>query len=123
MSGVPATHYRVEIDLTTALANLPAQQRSQVQSTLGALGGISSFPADVWLDAQGRPVKLSIDVIGQGATPTHLQETFQYSDFGTPVQAPIPPANQTVDFTKLVQELGGSLGGSTGVTTTTAPVA
>jgi len=123
VSGVPATHYRVELDLTTALANLPANERSQVQSTLGALGGTGTFPADVWLDAKGRPVKLSIDVIGQGATPTHLQETFQYSDFGTPVQAPVPPSSQTVDFTKLVQQLGGSLGGSSGVTTTTGPAA
>jgi hypothetical protein len=116
VSGVPATHYRIEVDLTQALEKVPANQRSQLQATLGALGGASQFPADVWLDAKGRPVKFSFEVTGQGATPTHISETFQYSDFGTPVRTPVPPSSQVLDFTTLLHELGRSLGGAAGAT-------
>ena len=116
VNGVPATHYRIEVDLTQALERVPANQRSQLQATLGALGGASQFPADVWLDAKGRPVKFSFEVTGQGATPTHISETFQYSDFGTPVRTPVPTSSQVVDFTKLLHELGRSLGGAAGAT-------
>jgi len=122
VNGVPATHYQVQIDLTKALEQVPASERSQLQATIGTLGGAALLPADVWLDAQGRPVKFSFAAtVQQGSTPVHLAETFQYSHFGTPVSTPVPPASQVVDLTQLLQQLGGSLGGATGTSPSPAP--
>jgi hypothetical protein len=124
VNGAPATHYRVQIDLTKALEKVPASERSQLQATIGTLGGAGIIPADVWLDTQGRPVKFELNVtVQQGATPVHLAETFQYSHFGTPVSTPVPPKAQVVDFTALLKALGASLGSVAGTTTTTAPAA
>jgi len=124
VNGVAATHYRVQIDLTTALETVPASERSQLQATIGTLGGAAMLPADVWLDAQGRPVKFSFALtVQRGSTPVHLAETFQYSHFGTSVSTPVPPPSQVVDFTKLLQQLGGSLGGAAGTTPSTASAA
>jgi hypothetical protein len=121
VNGAPATHYRIQIDLTKALENVPPSERTQLQATIGTLGGAGVIPADVWLDDQGRPVKFELNLtIQQGSTPLHAAETFQYSHFGTPVSTPVPPASETVDFTKLIQQLGGSLGGATGTTASTA---
>ena len=122
VNGVAATHYRVQLDLTKALEQVPASERSQLQATLATLGGAAMLPADVWLDAQGRPVKFSFAVtVQQGSSPVHVAETFQYSHFGTPVSTPVPPARQVVDLTQLLQQLGGSLGGAAGTSPSTTP--
>lgn len=124
INGAAATHYRVQIDLTKALEKVPASERSQLQATIGTLGGAGVIPADVWLDTKGRPVKFEFDLtVQQGSTPVHLAETFQYSHFGTPVSTPVPAKAQVVDFTTLLHQLGGSLGGAAGTTPATAPAA
>ena len=116
VNGVPTTHYRIDIDLTKALANVPPADRASVQDLIGALGGASHLPGEEWLDRQGRPVKVSFHVTGTGAHPVQFSETFYYSHFGVPVRVPVPPASQTVDFTKLIQQLGSSLGAATSTT-------
>jgi len=61
---------------------------------------VRSVPVDAWLDDQGLVRRLHV-VAGTDRTPvpTALDLTFDFSDFGTAVNATPPGADQTLDVT------------------------
>jgi hypothetical protein len=112
VDGVPTTHYDVVLDLDKAAAGQDAQVQQSTHSLEQELG-THTLPAQVWLDAQGRLRKISMnETLSTAAmsTPTATagtkppgQISFQFtatlSDFGVPVTVTAPPAAQTVDLT------------------------
>lgn len=90
VNGVDADHYRADIDLARAMEKLPAAQRDQARAGLETLG--SSFPMDVWIDRQGLPVRIAVDLTAK--LGMHVSEHLDFSDWGAPVTVEAPPADQ-----------------------------
>jgi len=105
--GTPTTHYRTVADLNAAAAKSP-NGRAAIESTIKLLGS-STQPLDVWVDAQGRVRRLryTIDLARSKAAtstsdvPGKVTSTLDLFDFGVPVQATIPPADQVTDVSAL----------------------
>ncbi|MBV9412219.1 MAG: hypothetical protein JO148_11525 [Acidimicrobiia bacterium] len=103
----PTTHYRAVVDLNKAAAQSPTAKQA-IESTAKLLGS-SNQPVEVWLDAQGRVrrMKYTVDLSKSKATTStsglggSVRFTLELFDFGVPVQATIPPADQVVDFSQL----------------------
>jgi hypothetical protein len=104
--GEPTTRYRGAIDAKKVAEQLPAQLQAHAAQATGQVG--QTIPADLWLDAEGRLRKLVLTTEeAPGRTPTTL--TIVLWDFGAPVDATPPPADQVVDVGGL---LGGFLNGT-----------
>jgi len=102
--GTPTTHYRAVIDLNKA-ADASPTARDAIKSTIKLLG-TSTQPIDVWVDAQGRArrLKYTVDLSKSKVAPStpnlpgSVTFTLELYDFGAPVQADVPPADQVVDL-------------------------
>lgn len=104
--GEPTTRYRSAVDVQKVAAQLPPQLQGHAGQAAGHVG--SSIPADLWLDSEGRLRKLVLTTEeAAGRTPTTL--TIVLWDFGAPLDATPPPADQVVDVGGL---LGGFLNGA-----------
>jgi hypothetical protein len=103
--GTHTTHYRTTVDLRKAADQSPTA-RDAINSTIKLLGS-SSQPLDVWIDAQGRVRRIhyTVDLSKSKATtpsiPGSATFTLDLFDFGVPVQATIPPADQIADLSAL----------------------
>ena len=105
--GTQTTHYRTVVDLEKAAERSPTA-REQIKSAIKLLGS-SSQPLDVWIDAQGRVrrMKYAVDLSkSKAAASTPAASgvatfTLDLFDFGVPVQATIPPADQVADLSAL----------------------
>ena len=105
--GSATTHYRAVVDLNKAADQSPTA-RDAIKSTVKLLGS-SSMPVDVWVDAQGRVrrMKYVVDLSKSKVTastasvPGSVTFTLELFDFGVPVQAVVPPADQVVDLSEL----------------------
>ncbi len=94
VEGVTAEHYHGTVQLSTLLnaqtSNLSPAEKAQI-SQLVQQSGVSSEVIDVWVDQQGRPVRIKEQV----QTSTGLTEADRYlTDWGTPVSVTPPPADQ-----------------------------
>jgi hypothetical protein len=105
--GTTTTHYRAVVDLNKAAKLSPAASDA-IKSTIKLLGSATQ-PVDVWVDGEGRvrrmqytvdlsKTKAASSVPGAAGTVTFTLEVF---DFGAPVQATVPAADQIVDLSAL----------------------
>ncbi|MBV8388123.1 MAG: hypothetical protein JO155_15140 [Acidimicrobiia bacterium] len=102
--GTPTTHYRVVVDLDKA-ADASPTARNAIKSTIKLLGSARQ-PMDVWVDAQGRvrQLKYTVDLSKSKtassvpSVPGTVTFTLNLFDFGVPVQAVVPPADQVADL-------------------------
>lgn len=101
IDGVRTTHFRVEhLDIS----KLPQGAK------LEALAHPAYGPIDVWIDngngyVRRETMSFSYTVKGHKAT---MSMTSDFSKFGEPVRVAVPPANETLDGTKLASKgLGG----------------
>jgi hypothetical protein len=105
--GTATTHYRAVVDLNKAAKLSPAASDA-IKSTIKLLGSATQ-PVDVWVDSEGRvrrmqytvdlsKTKAASSVPGAAGTVTFTLEVF---DFGAPVQATVPAADQIVDLSAL----------------------
>ena len=105
------------VDVDKAAAAAPARIRRAMRRMAG-LYLVKTFPVDVWLDKDNEvrryeqvtdPAKLKLPeatraaVSASGPISIHI-ELF---DFGSPVEAQVPPADQVADVAQL-QRLGSS---------------
>jgi len=89
--GVPATRYRLTVDLARADAALPAG----VSVPSGAFRALSRMPAEVWLDADGLARRISVTSEPAAAADKRVWSIVELWDFG--VAADItPPAPDEV---------------------------
>ncbi len=110
--GVDTTHYRASMDLEQALAAAPADQREALEQQLRMLGDMSDadFPVDVWVDADGLPRRMQMDM---GALLAGLGEdgsmrmTMEFFDYGEPVSIEIPSPDEVSSFKDAMGGLGG----------------
>lgn len=93
--GSQATHYTGRIDMSKAIGAAPSNEKKDMRSALENLS--KEFPVDVWVDAQGRTVKLS--TVG-GGSENKFSFSLEFFDFGADLNISAPPASDV-----------GSLGG------------
>jgi hypothetical protein len=117
--GTKTTHYKAEIDLRKYVDRLPEQQREAARKAVDTLveaNGGATYPIDVWIgdDQLVRRTRIaySLKVPGQ-EEKSSFEVTIDFYDFGTPVDAKPPPADQVQDLSELGSKLGGS-GSATG---------
>lgn len=107
LRGVPTTHYRGNIDLHTLLARPTAKLEPHVQAALQQIAA-DPFPADVWVDRDGRLRKMRYEmpVRGQNATdkPKRIG-TVEFFDFGTNASIAIPNDDEVFDFSRVLRRL------------------
>jgi hypothetical protein len=84
VDGVDATHYALTVDVTKLPNDTPG--RSDLLSA-----GLVRLPVDLWVDAKGRPVKVSEELTVQDQKVTTL---VTLGDFDEPVTITAPPADQ-----------------------------
>jgi hypothetical protein len=104
--GVETSHYRATIDLAKVEQLVPEAQRKSLggidQSAKQA--GLTELPLDIWIDADQRVRKLSIDLDAkQPGTEASLKAAVvvELYDYGTPLELDLPPADQVADAATL----------------------
>jgi hypothetical protein len=105
--GTKTTHYKATVDFTKVAAQAGTEKAEM--DKLVELIGVKTIPMDVWLDAEGllRRMEFSMDLSKmkkQTITGTMSLKMEMY-DFGVDVGDVVaPPAGETVDLQKLLQE-------------------
>jgi hypothetical protein len=114
--GVDTTRYAITVDMSKALEQAPPANRRAAKRGLETLG-VDSIPADVWIDAHGRPRKfeMHLDAAAGGDTVAGTM-TLELYDYGTKVDVQAPDPSDTVDMSALLDNALGGLGTSTSVT-------
>ncbi|MGY1619538.1 hypothetical protein ACI797_22575 [Geodermatophilus sp. SYSU D00691] len=84
VAGAPATHYRLTVDVLRLPNDTPG--RADLLSS-----GLTRLPVDLWVDAEGRPVRVLQEFTVQGQDVRTLVEL---SDFDEPVEISAPPADE-----------------------------
>jgi hypothetical protein len=84
VAGADATRYRLTVDVTRLPDTLPGRE-----ALLTA--GLMSLPVDLWVDDQGRPVKVTENLSVQGQT---VDTVVTIGNFDAPVTVTAPPADQ-----------------------------
>ncbi|MFI6853949.1 hypothetical protein [Streptomyces sp. NPDC050416] len=95
VNGAPAVHYRGTIDHATATLRMTAETKKGLDDLREKLGDDMPVFADVWVDGKGRAVQARLSCFGGVKART----TMTLSDFGTPVKAEAPSAEQVVPVT------------------------
>jgi hypothetical protein len=110
VDGVATTHYHSLVDFRKAVdlivQRVPASQRPAVRrlyEQVESQSGITNYPTDVWLDAQGRVRKmhLAMPIPPTGQT---MDMTITMSHFGVPVHIAAPPARQVADLSGMMPQ-------------------
>jgi hypothetical protein len=99
--GIFTTHYKFDIDLARL-----AKQHKELRETFDnvrKLTGISSYPAEAWIDKAGRVRRLKIDMsyntaVGGAFTMSMTEDLYA---FGIKVDVRPPDASQVVDASAL----------------------
>jgi hypothetical protein len=103
--GVATTHYRATVDLHKLPGRVPPSQRQAVQqgvNRLVSLTGTSTYPVDVWIDAQhhvrrqSMSMSLKLPTTGQRMS---FSVNMEFFNFGVKPAITAPPANQVFDAT------------------------
>lgn len=109
--GVATTHYSGTVDvaeLTTKNSAIDADQLAELKKQLSD-AGITTEKVDIWVDKD----ELLVKKTERGQMKTgELNSTVFYSDYGTDVTVEEPPASDTVDFQKLLEQQQGSAAGA-----------
>ncbi|MER5633916.1 LppX_LprAFG lipoprotein [Streptomyces nitrosporeus] len=95
VNGVPAVRYRGTVDHATATLRMTTETRRGLDELRETLGDDVPVYADVWVDGKGRAVRVRLSFFGGMKAMT----TMTLSDFGTPVEAEVPPAGKVVPVT------------------------
>lgn len=117
--GVSTTRYGAVLDFEEVLAEIPAEQREQMEAQLDQIGGmgLDSVPVDVWVGDDGLPRRLQLAFDGMGealGVPGSATMTLELFDWGEPVDIQVPAAEDVTPLVDVMPGLGGiaDIGGS-----------
>lgn len=95
---VEATRYRASVDIDRLEAEVPESSRAAIRASFGHLG-IDRFPIDVWLDTEGRLVRLTSEIDLRGAAAGGRMELgLELFDFGVAFDLARPPEESVAEF-------------------------
>lgn len=100
--GVLTTHYGLRVDLKR-LAKENKDLRKALEKVI-EVTGVDSYPAEAWIDSQGRVRRIKVDMSmgAQLGTPMTMTMTEDLYDFGVRANIAPPPESKVVDMSKLV---------------------
>ena len=113
VGGVATTHYHATMSLADALAQVPEDQRAEVEAALDDLaeGSDAEIPVDVWIDGDGLPRRVTMDMGGamDAIAPGGggVTMTIEFSDYGEPVDIQVPSPDEVTPFSEVMGGLGG----------------
>ena len=90
--GVPATRFRLTVDLARADAALPAG----VSVPSGPYRSLSRLPAEVWLDADGLARRISVSSESAAAVDAQVWSVVELWDYGVPVDITPPGPDEVL---------------------------
>lgn len=96
LDGATVRHYRVITTVesfATAQTRLSTERRRALRDLLGQ-GGVTALAVDLWLNDHDQPVQLSLTGTG---TSGRLDQSVQYSDYGSPLSVQAPAESKTRD--------------------------
>ena len=106
VGGVSTSHYRATVDLRRLAAlETDTTVRESLRRAI-ELSGATSYPVDVWIDADGYLRRMRTTVVEAppgSTTAATVSVTEELSDFGAPAQVTVPSAAEVADL----EELGG----------------
>jgi hypothetical protein len=121
INGQDATGYRVTIDMAKAIEQLPEDRRAEARASLDQMAamGMDEWPMDVWLNDDGLPVRMSMDMglpagdIGEGAS---MRVQIDFLDFGADLAVEAPPTAEVTHLSGMTEldELFGAAGATIG---------
>jgi hypothetical protein len=109
VEGINTFRYSVHIDLALASRSSPPDQRPALDAAAAAIGSVQ-WPVDVWVDEQGRVVRLELAedpelhttttrgnlFITDDGNPLALTDLI-FTDFGVPAKITVPSPDQVVE--------------------------
>jgi hypothetical protein len=96
LNGQPTTHYKITVNIDKMIANQSDATTKQLL-TLAQQKGLTDYPVEMWLNSNGLPVQMTIDmpsISGAGSAGAGGLSTITYSNWGDPVTIAAPPADQ-----------------------------
>lgn len=109
VDGVATTHYAVTADLNQAVKKVTGDDATALNRAIAAYT-TPLVSAEVWIDhsAQIRKASFAFTVKGtNGKRPTNDTVVFDFTKFGTPVDASAPAAKDTTDISALLAQVAG----------------
>jgi hypothetical protein len=105
--GVPTTRYHGTLDLEKVAELAPTERSRKAYETLIDQAKVTSFPMDVWLDADGYARRMVYAVtMSEGGDDLTMEITLELWDFGVDVDVTPPPADQVTDLAALMGAMG-----------------
>lgn len=110
VNGIETTHYRVVFDTATLLAEMPAEERADLEER--GLMPDGEFPMDLWISDDGLIIRYIMDIDGSAVPATdgdqfdRMVMTFNLFDINEPVDIVAPDAAEVSD----IESLGGFFG-------------
>jgi hypothetical protein len=105
LGELPVNHYVLELDSAKAPSLFPEFAEPPVDGK-PAKPVVAKLPAELWLDAAGRPARFTIDLSTGFPQLRPATGATDYRDWGTPVDIQPPPAEQVVALSELMKMLG-----------------
>ncbi|MFI8827077.1 hypothetical protein [Streptomyces sp. NPDC053431] len=109
VNGVTTQHYKGELTLEEMVAaneNSPLTARERADLVAAARkAGVSGYETELWVGADNYPVRMIVKMEAAAAMTTI---TANYTDYGAEAAVQAPPAQDTVDLFKMLQQAGGA---------------
>ncbi|WP_149180822.1 hypothetical protein [Streptomyces sp. TRM49041] len=110
VDGVDTQHYKGSLTVEEMLAAnkslsvLDEDERKELVAKMKE-SGLKAYDTEVWVNEDGYPVKMDIGMETPEGTVT---VSAAYSDYGTKAAVQAPPADQTIDFMKMIEKFAGA---------------
>ncbi len=112
LDGVPTTHYRATLQLSSILDRVPSSQQAAAKAALEKLGDAGGIPVNVWVDAQGRVRRMQLSIAASapagtaggvaGTTVGDGTITIDFTSYGSVPPVVPPPSSQVFDASSMV---------------------
>ena len=113
--GLPATHYRVTINMSKLASTAPAEQQALLEGQLEKFAqlGLDAVPVDVWIDDEGRVVAMSstIAIPDTGTGASTIAFSVELYDFGAPVEIKTPAPKRVSSIETLLGAIAPTIQG------------
>ncbi|WP_432155463.1 hypothetical protein [Streptomyces sp. bgisy153] len=113
IDGVTADHYKGTLSVKEMLnANksldvLDADDRKELLANVEK-SGIKGYDTDVWVNEDDLPVRMDVGIDSPEGTVTM---SMRFSDYGAKAEVTVPPAGETVDFMKMMEDMQAAMSG------------
>ncbi|MEU2654676.1 hypothetical protein ABZ615_05060 [Streptomyces sp. NPDC007325] len=111
VNGMDTEHYKGTLTVEQMMKAggsaelLSKEEREKFTETVKQLG-MTGYDTEVWVNKDGYPARMDVAMkMGKGS----MQMRADYSDYGTKAAVQAPPADQTVDLFKMLQDASKAL--------------